>query len=448
MKTLRIKKGFNHPLSEIKITANFEADLPEPEKIAVLPFTFKGIKTKLLVSENDFVKTGTPLFYNKKNPDMVFLSPGCGKINKIEIGAKRIIEKIEIVLDETEDFEELHNVTESSLRTLSDKDLVEVLLKNGLWPYFRSLPFNTIPSPDEKPDIILVKLSDNAPFYPLPETWLKHRLKAFNHCLGILKKICGKVVIYADKNNHSIGECAPSINYLVEGKYPAFDPATILYHTKKGAKTTAWYIDGQALINIGETLSHGRFFTDKVFVVGSADTKRPYHVKSRTGAPLRSIIKNIDDFNENQRFISGDIFRGIKTFKDGYTGLYESGITIIPEGNEKEFLGFLKFGRNKETYSKTFISALLPSETKTDCNTHGEKRACINCTYCEQVCPVDILPQFTMKALYGDDIESALAHGLLDCTECSLCSYVCPSKISLSRIFKEAKDNYLKEEKA
>lgn len=448
MKTLRIKKGFNHPLSKIKITANFETDLPQPEKIAVLPFAFKGIKAKLLVDENDFVKTGTPLFHHKNNKDLVFLSPGCGRVSKIEIGAKRIIRKIEIKLHETEDFEELHSVTESSLRNLSADELIEVLLKNGLWPYFRSLPFNTIPSPDERPEVLLVKLSDNAPFSPLPETWLKHRLKAFNHCVAVLKKICPQVVIYADKNNHSIGECAPSLNYLVEGKYPAFDPGTVFYHIRDNAKTRAWYLDGQALINIGETLSHGKFFTDKIFVVGNADSQKPYHVKSRMGAPLSSLVKNIDNATQTQRFISGDIFRGIKSSKDGYTGFYESGVTILPEGNEKEFLGFMKPGRDKDSYSKTFLSSILPSKIKTDCNTHGEKRACINCTYCEQVCPVDILPQFTMKSLYGDDIESALAHGLLDCTECSLCSYVCPSKISLSKIFKEAKDNYLKEEKA
>jgi Na+-transporting NADH:ubiquinone oxidoreductase subunit A len=448
MKTLRIKKGFNHPLSEIKISANFETDLPSPEKIAVLPFVFKGIKAKLSVSENDFVKTGTPLFYDKKNPDLVFLSPGCGKIKTIEIGAKRIIQKIEIELSQTPDFEELHSVTESSLRNISPDEICEVLLKNGLWPYFRSLPFNTIPSPDERPDYILVKLSDNVPFYPLPETWLKHRLKAFNYSVSVLKKICPNVIIYADKNNHSIGECAPHLNFAVEGKYPAFNPGSVFYHIKDKKNAKAWYLDGQALINIGETLSHGRLFTDKTFIVKSFDSNRTYHVKSVSGAPFSSLIKNIDNINKNHRFISGDIFNGIKSSKEGYTGFYQSGVLVLPEGNEKEFLGFLRPGKNKESYSKTFLSALLPSKTKTNCNTHGEKRACINCTYCEQVCPVDILPQFTMKALYGDDIESALEHGLLDCTECSLCSYVCPSKISLSQIFKEAKDNYLKEEKA
>jgi len=448
MKILRIKKGFNHPLSELKITANFQTNLKEPEKIAVLPFALKGIRPKLLVNQNDFVKTGTPLFHHKNNSELVFLSPGCGKISNIEVGQKRIIQKIEIELDETQDFEELHSVTESSLRNISIDDLAEVFLKDGLWPFFRSLPFNTIPDPCERPDIIFVKMSDNVPFYPLPESWLKHRLKAFNHGISVLKKFSESVVVYADKNNHSIGECAGSIDYQITGKYPAYDPGVVFYRIKEKANVKAWYIDGQSIINIGETLAHGKFFTDKIFIVGSSSFDRPYHVKSRIGAPVSSLLGSDYKFKKNHRFISGDIFKGLKTSADGYTGFYESALTILPEGNEKEFLGFLKPGTKKESYSKTFLSALFKSQTKTDCNTHGEKRACINCTYCEQVCPVNILPQFTMKALYGDDIESALSHGLLDCTECGLCSYVCPSKISLSEIFKEAKDNYLKEEKA
>ncbi len=76
---------------------------------------------------------------------------------------------------------------------------------------------------------------------------------------------------------------------------------------------------------------------------------------------------------------------------------------------------------------------------------NGEERACINCGYCARVCPVDILPQFTFKAAAADEIEEALALGLLDCVECGLCSFVCPAKIEISDILKNAKEVYSKE---
>jgi Na+-transporting NADH:ubiquinone oxidoreductase subunit A len=55
---------------------------------------------------------------------------------------------------------------------------------------------------------------------------------------------------------------------------------------------------------------------------------------------------------------------------------------------------------------------------------------------------VDILPQFTLKCLLADELEEALAHGLLDCVQCGLCSYVCPSKIELAGILTKFKGSY------
>ncbi len=81
-----------------------------------------------------------------------------------------------------------------------------------------------------------------------------------------------------------------------------------------------------------------------------------------------------------------------------------------------------------------------------DCNCHGEERACINCGYCTEVCPVDILPQFTYKSILSDEIEEALAHGLLDCVECGLCTYVCPCKIELCDNLKNTKKAYYLEQ--
>lgn len=448
MKKLYLKKGFSHPLSK-KITLNM-VNLDPPEKIGLVPCEINGIKPKLLVSENDEVKIGTPLFMDKNNPKTLFLSPGSGKISKIKTGLKRIINEIEIDLHENEDHEELEAVTETLLRGITKEELIEILLKNGVWPFLKSLPYNKIPDPEETPAKILVKMSDNVPYYPLPESWLKDRLKSFQHGLNILKKICPEVIVYADEKNHFIrSECQNTINFLVNGRFPSFNPGVVLYKIKKTPEENkSWYIDGQNLAALGETLLKGKYFTEKVFLVGGDKINEPYHIKSRSGAPVKSLIKPDLDLQEKLRFISGDVFSGFKTNENGYTGFYESSLSIIPEGDEKEYFGFVRLGAHKPSYSKTFLSAFVNSKTNSDCNTHGEKRACINCGYCESICPVDILPQFTMKSLHADDIESALSHGLLDCVDCSLCTFVCPSKISLSEIFREAKDKFLKEEKA
>jgi Na+-transporting NADH:ubiquinone oxidoreductase subunit A len=91
------------------------------------------------------------------------------------------------------------------------------------------------------------------------------------------------------------------------------------------------------------------------------------------------------------------------------------------------------------------ISAISSKPLPINNDMHGEKRPCINCGYCAEICPVDIMPQYAYKSIYADEIEEALAYGLLDCVECGLCSFVCPSKIDLSDYLIDARHRYHKE---
>jgi Na+-transporting NADH:ubiquinone oxidoreductase subunit A len=146
------------------------------------------------------------------------------------------------------------------------------------------------------------------------------------------------------------------------------------------------------------------------------------------------------------RYLVGGVLTGYSVPEDSYVGMFETSLTLIPEGHEKgEFLSFVRPGYNRHSYSRTFTSFLNKKPFEMDCNRHGGVRACIACNYCPEVCPVDILPQLTYKAILVEEVEEYLGHGLLDCVECGLCSYVCPSKIELAETLKKAKAEYYKE---
>ena len=137
---------------------------------------------------------------------------------------------------------------------------------------------------------------------------------------------------------------------------------------------------------------------------------------------------------------------GFGTDPHSYLGLFETALSLIPEGNRKgELLGLFRPGYRKASYSRVFLSALNNEDLPMNCSVHGGDRACIACGYCALVCPVDILPQFTLKAILAGEVEEALQHGLLDCVECGLCSYVCPSKIDLFETLKNAKADFYRE---
>ena len=109
-------------------------------------------------------------------------------------------------------------------------------------------------------------------------------------------------------------------------------------------------------------------------------------------------------------------------------------------------LTFFRPGFDKPTYSKTYFSALLRNvRQKMTTSLNGGDRACISCGECPNVCPIDALPQVIMKNLYANDVEEAVRIGLLDCADCGLCTYVCPSKIDLDGILSGARQRLAKE---
>jgi len=128
----------------------------------------------------------------------------------------------------------------------------------------------------------------------------------------------------------------------------------------------------------------------------SVDHKK--HIHTRLGAPIAHIVKGHNRDND-LRYIVGGVFKGYTQTEETYLGLYETSLTLIPDGREKEFFGFLRPGFSKSSFSRTFLSVFNTSEVKMDCSLHGEERACINCGYCSKVCPVDILPQFTLRVM-------------------------------------------------
>ncbi len=122
------------------------------------------------------------------------------------------------------------------------------------------------------------------------------------------------------------------------------------------------------------------------------------------------------------------------------------GLTLLPEHTVREFLGFMRPGLFRRSYSRCFLSSLRPAfAERFNTALRGEKRACVSCGFCEEVCPAGIMPSLIHKYLYQDAIEDAEKARLDLCIECGLCSFVCPSKIELCTQFVDAKKGIQRE---
>ena len=99
-----------------------------------------------------------------------------------------------------------------------------------------------------------------------------------------------------------------------------------------------------------------------------------------------------------QRIISGNVLTGTRVVPEGHLGYYDNQITVIPEGNNYEFLGWAAPGFNKFSASRLFPSFLCPKKHYTlDTNYHGERRAFVVTGQYEKVFPMDIYPVYLLK---------------------------------------------------
>ncbi len=446
MITVKTPKG-----CKLKIAGKPSLDLDRlatPASVAMLPARIPFVKPRLKVKIGDRVKIGTPLFEDKRRPAIQFGSPGGGVVDEICFGPRRIIKAIVIRLDDNEEHVQFTSLTAQDIEAATRDDLIKAMQDGGVWPFIKALPFRDIANPEEPVPGIFVNLGASEPFLPQSQVYLRNATDLFESGINLLRKLTPHVYVTRPPGKAPVVKALKHlITHTCKGAYPVDDPGVQLYHSKKSSdENRSWYIDGQDLLHLARFFETGRYPIERIMVSGGNLAHANKHFITRTGIPLATLGGCHDgQAAAGARFIVGGLFRGYTSEIDSYMGFYENALTLIAEGDEKEAFGFMRPGYGKPSSSNTFLSVYNPSDIKTDCGMHGERRACINCGFCVNVCPVDILPQFTYKCVRADEVEESLANGLLDCVECSLCTYVCPSKIELCARFKQAKEAYYKE---
>ncbi|MNT35455.1 Na(+)-translocating NADH-quinone reductase subunit A [compost metagenome] len=174
----------------------------------------------------------------------------------------------------------------------------------------------------------------------------------------------------------------------------------------------------------------------------------PKYYKTIVGSNIKNIIADGGLRRGENRIISGNILTGNQIPEDGYLDFYDSQITVIPEGNEFEFMGWLTPGFNKFSLSRTFFSWLTPNK-KHDLNTnmHGEERPFVITGQYEKVFPMDIYPVHLLKSILIEDIDMMEKLGIYEVVEedFALCELVCTSKIKSQEIIRHGLDIMRKE---
>ncbi|MEZ6108297.1 MAG: RnfABCDGE type electron transport complex subunit D [Pirellulaceae bacterium] len=139
--------------------------------------------------------------------------------------------------------------------------------------------------------------------------------------------------------------------------------------------------------------------------------------------------------------ISGSVLGGRKSVDPaGYLGRYSLQVTVLEEGNQREFLGWQGPGFNRFSITKAFASAMTPGKLfAMSTSTGGSKRAMVPIGVYERVMPLDMLPTQLLRSLITKDTEQAQLLGCLELDEedLALCTFVCPGKYEYGTILRE-----------
>ncbi len=438
-KTIHLKKGL-----DIRLKGKAEKKLLNATKsdiYAVCPDDFQGIIPKPLLKEGDEVKAGTPIFYFKDHPEILVCSPVSGKLSQIKRGEKRKILAFEIEPSQDQTFEN-HPF---DISKLSSHELREAMFKTGLWTFVRQRPYNILAHPQSNPKAVFISGFDTSPLAPDMEFILEGEKENLQAGINLLKKLADvPVSVGLKKGTPSIFESLQGIeiNYF-NGPHPAGNVGVQIHHINPINKgEIVWVIQPEDLAVIGRFALSGKYDVSRKIAVAGSQISEPAYVKTIQGAKISSLC-SISSISENSRYISGNVLTGRNTGKDGYLGFYDRMLSVIPEGNKFEFLGWAMPGLKKFSMSHTFFSWLSPKkEYVIDTNYHGGERAYVMTGQYEKVVPMDILPQQLVKAAIIKDIDLLEKLGIYEVAEedLALCEFVCTSKIEVQSIIREALD--------
>lgn len=424
-------------------------DGPKITRVAVLGEEYIGMRPTMHAQVDDKVKKGQILFEDKKNLGVKFTAPAAGTVVEINRGAKRVLQSVVIQL-EGEEKVEFSKYNAAELATLSAEKVEQNLLDSGLWTALRTRPFSKIPAVGSRPHSIFISVMDSNPLAADPQLIIAERSDDFINGLTVISRLTeGKVFV-----NKAVGSDIATGNVAVEvnefaGPHPAGLVGTHIHNLDPvGANKVVWHIGYQDVIALGSLFTNGELDNRRVISLAGPAVKNPRLIRTILGADTGEITADEAVAGE-VRLVSGSVLKGNSSRGvHGYLGRYDVQISMLKEGREKEFLGWLKPGVTQHSVTRLFLAHLNPKRLfNMTTTTNGSDRSMVPIGNYERIMPLDILPTLLLRDIISGDTDGAQSLGCLELDEedLALCTYVCPGKYNYGPILRECLDKIEKE---
>jgi Na+-transporting NADH:ubiquinone oxidoreductase subunit A len=247
--------------------------------------------------------------------------------------------------------------------------------------------------------------------------------------------------------------------YEVAGPHPAGNVGVQLNNLAPLAKgETVFCINIQDLALIGRLFQKGIVdMQKKVALTGPLAYGRQYY-NVLPGMPVSAILTSNVHTECPCRYIAGNVLSGRQIDLNEMISIYDNQFTVLDEGSEKaEFMGwmwprFKDFNAGCTDPAKLFDNCFTkwlfgPKHYPWDARIKGGRRAIIVSGEYDKVFPMDIYPEYLIKAMIAGNIDRMEALGAYEVApeDFALCEFVCTSKMPLQAIVRTALDNLKKE---
>ena len=406
-KTVSLKKGLN-----LNLAGGLGDDAPvvavTPSRIAIVPDDFPGFTPKLDVAEGDCVVAGTPLLHDKSDSRVKLVSPVGGTVEAVVRGARRKIERVVVKTDAAssgtaDSFGSLGSANGEALRT--------ALMESGLWAMMRRRPYDILPLPSDEPRSIMVTAMDTAPLALSLEKMVAGCETDIKAGVKALKKLTSGTIYIGV----GVGSAMPDIEDAEIVEFPHIHPAgnagvqiANIEPVNKGE--VVWTLDIVTLARIGHLISTGSVDWSVSVAVTGSELVTPKIVKTVAGADMADVIGgDIKEDSRHHRVISGNV------------------------------MGWASMSPSKMSVSPSFIGRFLRRKFAPDARLNGGRRAMIMSGEYDKVFPMDILPEYLIKAIIAKDIDRMEALGIYEVApeDFALAEYVDPSKLEPAPGFPE-----------
>ena len=445
---------------------------------AVKPTDFVGLVPRLLVVEGDAVKVGEALFCDKNDERIRFTSPVSGQVKAIVRGEKRKLLEVVVEADctNTAVYEAPSNAEE----------IKALMLQCGLWPMLRQRPFGTIANPDDRPKAIFISAFDSAPLAPDYDFALQEREEFFKKGIEALTQLTDGTVHVCFRPEQQLAKHLPShtsyltpptshlLPHYVKGPHPSGNIGTQIAKIAPINKgEVVWTMNAQDVAVLGELVATGIYRLERMVAVAGPQLQNPHYFRIKAGACVEQLLagqlphteypKIGDESPEKHyRIISGNVLSGTPIAAKGFIGAYDSLLSVLPEGNYNDFMGWMMPGIKKFSFSRTFLSGFMPKHEveamgvrlprlecfwKYDTNLHGEERPFVVTGEFEKVFPFDIYPLQLIKACLVGDIDLMENLGIYEVEpeDFALCEFIDTSKTDIQEIIRNGLEMLRKE---